>query len=665
MAYILLKARECSTCGERYFLSWGGGMPTDGGLFTAEDAVPFRVITSDGNMMLLYKQGLFNDYESEFPAWTIHKMLCKWYTGSSGLQDQISDEFSSLFPLFYRCAEDVPTEQEQKRITEIALVHYELRRVYEAYASRYELGTSYHLHVEQEVPDEDEPTEPILDILQEEAPDQEGFLDGIEFLDDEGQTTPSIVEDGFLHDDMDLEEVSIGVCIDFVPEEELADLSLSEPSIVEEMVNDAEKEKEALSFFEKHWTKDEVSDLCLHWGGALDKGTSFTNALKKAYQLTQEFFSEKYNATNFYHRGSCLLQTVMAFFYTADVDKKSDDYFFSLRGGNTVLKICSESHLKLDGSILSILNQDLENVSSHIYERIGECQAVSISPLTPVPCDLSLLYKFVQALKLMCYDKMASLFNSICYSYGEFEKKEEMPHVDLKELCPLAISDCTLAEIDALNLYFSSLLEKLVSNIETTKENLMPSSRYHFSQTARFANLSHEVPLFLASQGNYAHILCQKYEPVEPQLHDGNCGVNAILIGLKLLSNGRFEFQYLMNHVGKLRQKIVKHAQQKRSFFTAQFGEDAVESCIKEFDITTHVEYLNEVSLAVAADLGGVVIEVYDRYKNYLIETTSDGFVEPAAIFRPENYVEKSSIIRLFRYEATHYCALLKRAGEE
>jgi hypothetical protein len=173
-----------------------------------------------------------------------------------------------------------------------------------------------------------------------------------------------------------------------------------------------------------------------------------------------------------------------------------------------------------------------------------------------------------------------------------------------------------------------------------------------------------DIPECSHAAGNFASALVKFMNIFDTRLHDGNCSINAFLIGLlghDVEDKRKVPLEQLYKHVRDFRSKVVEYVKQNKEELTEKFGEDAVASLTETYDNMERPEWTSSIVWECAANIYKRPIVVYGcPFKPndpFLID--EKGEIAPSAIFQPKKE-QQGPPINLMHVEV-HYLYLERR----
>ena len=166
------------------------------------------------------------------------------------------------------------------------------------------------------------------------------------------------------------------------------------------------------------------------------------------------------------------------------------------------------------------------------------------------------------------------------------------------------------------------------------------------------------VPDFIYSQGNFASALCASFDPIEPELSDGNCGPNSFLMGLPGAEAYADERASLLDDIAEFRIDVVAYAAQHRAELVERFGEDEIDNLVGNYTVAG---WSGPEVWWIAAQLYGRPVHIYNADRRKCFTLDGQGSVLPETVFSPLEPTGASPI-RLMLWDV-HYCLLTPREG--
>jgi len=246
----------------------------------------------------------------------------------------------------------------------------------------------------------------------------------------------------------------------------------------------------------------------------------------------------------------------------------------------------------------------------------------------------------------------------------------ELIHVE-DEMCEMGTGDYFSRFVQSLpsevNLgedawqVMCGIADKYLGSVEKSLPQLVAGRAYLFNPrgVGDFCE-EEDVPRFILSEGNFASLVSRFFDPCDTQLHDGNCAVNAFLMGI----NGREAYEgpdywgRLQNDVRGFRNNVVTYAREHRAELVAEFGAEDVTSLIDNY-ANSRFEWTGTLAWKCAAGLYGRPIHIYSRMNGGRFSLNEKAEPAPAAVLLPDGEPQGPPI-NLMQW-SVHYCTLFPR----
>jgi hypothetical protein len=230
----------------------------------------------------------------------------------------------------------------------------------------------------------------------------------------------------------------------------------------------------------------------------------------------------------------------------------------------------------------------------------------------------------------------------------------------------------TKVDISDASRVLITLAEQYIGPISIGTTAIRPNGRYHINTDLNAFVTEDHVPDFLRSQGNFSSALAASFIPIDPYLHDGDCGVNSFLLGLAQTEAERGSYlrngEVLNRDVREFRQDLVEYARNHREILDEKFGSHEITTFIDAYllrDEGVPLAWSGPEAWWIAAQVyhRRVVLYNSDRVGN-VFTLDEDCKIVPSAVFDPVDGVIGGDPVHLAHWDV-HYCFLQPRSADQ
>ncbi len=299
-------------------------------------------------------------------------------------------------------------------------------------------------------------------------------------------------------------------------------------------------------------------------------------------------------------------------------------------------------------------------------EHVAEYAPFSLTPVTPnknFPPKLitSLLHDIQGLEELQFFTLCAKVFESVRSMDGSAEADRLLEESDFVDAVHGSWPEgSTMSEESRMIL--TELLRNYLPFVQESIRPLEPNKKYFFNirGVSQFTDID-QVPSFLRSEGNFASAICSSFIPIEPRSHDGNCGVEAILLAL----HGKDAYSKdvpesadrLKADIKEYRGKITQYATENKDRLCGEFGDRDVERFLQKFSNKDQDEWTSDIALFCASKVYGRPIVVYSR-AGTTFATDDRGQLKPSGRFPKGEVAAAGAVISLVFWDNAHYALL-------
>jgi hypothetical protein len=359
----------------------------------------------------------------------------------------------------------------------------------------------------------------------------------------------------------------------------------------------------------------------------------------------------EYNRENGAHRHAFLFMSLLLLARSAHLEISENEIVVTFSKGVSfrLLHVRREEHL-----------EDNPGFTEEQFSKIlSEGASHTLSPLTQNRYVTPLLVRqFIENIKAFNEEDFYALCLSCCSLLQSSDNEYPDPAESLQRLkasTPLGqrlLPQTSTVLIALTNSYFTA--------VDKFSQPLIPGAKIRFDRKGldEYSDSQH-IPQFLWPMGNFASAICRFFIPIDPQLHDGNCGINSFLIGMYGQERYGQDLNQLIPDIGDFRSSIVRYAREYSGPLAERYSQKEISDLIATFEPVHHGAWADTVVWECAAKMHRREIRVYSLVAG-TFTINGEGEVAPSAVFHPEG-VSSDPPINLMHFGSVHYCLLEPR----